>query len=106
MAKRALLFTETLISFNDGNYYSFINRNIRMEFYNFIIHLKIKIMKELKKIKLNQIVKSEIKNDELKHILGGACTDYSCDCSNPNLYVSTVVLDATIDGRAYAGYYP
>ena len=61
-------------------------------------------MKQLKKIKLNQIVKSEIKNDEMKHILGGACTDYSCDCSNPNLHTASV--NAILDTNAYAGYLP
>lgn len=61
-------------------------------------------MKELKKIKLNQIVKSEIKNDELKHILGGACTDYSCDCSNPNL--NSADVNGSLDISASNGYLP
>lgn len=61
-------------------------------------------MKELKKIKLNQIVKSEIKNDELKHILGGACTDYSCDCSNPS--ISGDYANASLDITSRDGYLP
>ena len=60
-------------------------------------------MKELKKIKLNQIVKSEIKNDELKHILGGACTDYSCSCGEGQ---DSANVDGRLDGIAYAGYLP
>jgi natural product precursor len=61
-------------------------------------------MKHLKKLKLNQIIKSEVKKNALKRILGGACTDYSCDCSNPGLNSCTV--DATLDTRSECGYLP
>lgn len=60
-------------------------------------------MKELKKIKLSQIVRSEIKNDELKHILGGACTDYSCSCSAD---IPSDITDVTLDNRSTFGYIP
>lgn len=60
-------------------------------------------MKELKKIKLSQIVRSEIKNDELKHILGGACTDYSCSCSAG---IPSNITDLTLDNRSTFGYIP
>lgn len=61
-------------------------------------------MKELKKIKLNQIVKSEIKNDELKHILGGACTDYSCNCFSENVNLTSDITNVTLDNRSSFGY--
>lgn len=63
-------------------------------------------MKELKKIKLNQIVKSEIKNDELKHILGGACTDYSCNCFSDIPQFSSNISNLTLDNRSSNGYIP
>ena len=63
-------------------------------------------MKELKKIKLNQIVKSEIKNDELKHILGGACTDYSCNCFSDSPQLTSDISNLTLDNRSSNGYIP
>ena len=63
-------------------------------------------MKELKKIKLNQVVKSEIKNDEMKHILGGACTDYSCSCFSDNEKLSSDMSNLTLDNRSSNGYIP
>lgn len=61
-------------------------------------------MKELKKLKLNQIVSSEIEKKELKKILGGACKDYSCDCSNPNL--ESGYVNGYLDASSTYGYIP
>jgi natural product precursor len=59
-------------------------------------------MKKLSKLKLNQITQSTLDEKSLKRIVGGACTNYSCDCSNPNL--DSCRVDATLDTRSECGY--
>ena len=53
---------------------------------------------------LNEL--TEIKNDELKHILGGACTDYSCNCFSDSPQLTSDISNLTLDNRSSNGYIP
>lgn len=61
-------------------------------------------MRQLSKIKLNQLIKSEVKSGELKKILGGACTNYNCECTGHSK--GSGYVDGSMDATATYGYLP
>lgn len=64
----------------------------------------LKKMKHLKSIRLNKIKGSNLNQKELKKIIGGACTNYTCQCNGSGMASSTSFVDSHIDGQSSAGY--
>lgn len=61
-------------------------------------------MKKLKNLRLNAIKDSNLNQKELKKIIGGSCTNYTCQCNGSGMASSTSFVDYHIDGQSSAGY--
>jgi natural product precursor len=61
-------------------------------------------MKQLSKLKLNQVTESNLERKSLKKIVGGACANYNCQCNGSGMAGNTSFVDTHLDGQSSLGY--